>query len=190
MSRRAPSPTSQDALARAWPELRRLFGRAFASSRHVAIASLDDEGHPRVTPIGSFMLAPEVGRAFYFERFVGALRQGVERDPRVSILAVDSGAVFWLRSLAAGRFDQAPGVRLRGLAAPELRAATPAEVERFRRRVRRTRWTRGHELLWSELAEVRDVAIHAVEPVHLGRMTAALSGAAGRARGATRSPTA
>jgi Pyridoxamine 5'-phosphate oxidase len=158
-------------LAGAWPALERLLRRALGSSRHVAIASLDADGHPHLTPIGSLMLLPEVGRAVYFERLAGALRRNVERDPRVAILAVDGRLGFWLRSLIAGRFAEAPGLRLQALAG-ERRAATDEEVARWRRWVRRVRWTRGHDKLWGHLETVRELRILAVEPLRLGGMDA------------------
>jgi uncharacterized protein len=88
----------------------------------------------------------------------------------VSILAVRSGAWFWLRALVRGRFSAPPAVRLSGVVG-ERREATPDELARIRRRFRGLRFTRGYGLLWKSLGTVRDVEIHAVEPVILGAMT-------------------
>lgn len=163
------NPASE--LAEAWPTAQRLVASSLGSSRHVTLATVGADGHPHATPIGSFMLLPEVGRAVYFERTAPTLRENLERDPRVSILAVNSGIGFWLRSLVAGRFAQAPALRLRGFAEGRRRA-TDEEIARWRHRVRHVRWTRGHDLLWANMADVREIKIVAVEPMRLGRMSA------------------
>lgn len=155
-----------------WPMLRRLINRAIGSSVHVAIASIDEDGAPHATPVGSFMLGKEVGRALYFERFVRGLPENVERNPTVSILAVDSGKLFWLRSLAGGRFIHPPGVRLVGRASPRARESTRAERQRWERRVRFFRWLPGYTHLWRGIHRVRDIEIVAVKPLRLGKMEA------------------
>jgi uncharacterized protein len=103
--------------------------RARASSLHCAVASLDPDGSPHVTPIGSVLLG-EPGRAVYFDAYNVALARNLDRDPHCAMLAVDSRKASWLRALLRGRFDKAPGVRLIGTVAP-ARPATSAELERF-----------------------------------------------------------
>jgi len=89
---------------------------------------------------------------------------------RVCVMAVDSGRRFWLTALTRGRFSKAPAVRLSGTAGPR-REATPQEQARFLRRVRPASRLRGHQLLWSNLAMVRDLEFEDAEPVNLGAMT-------------------
>ncbi len=156
-----------------WSEIRRLFSAAFASSFHFAIASLGPDGRPHVTPIGSVVLT-EPGRGFYFEEFPTRLPRNLHRDPRVSILAVNSSRLFWLRALFVGRFPAPPAIRLHGRVVGEPREATAGELARWRRRVRLLRGLRGYSLLWGRLRRVRDLEIDAAEPVRLGSMTAGL----------------
>ncbi|WP_409428635.1 hypothetical protein [Mycobacterium sp. SMC-11] len=54
----------------------------------------------------------------YFDQYTERLAGNLDRDPRVCVMAVDSGLVFWLRSLLTGRFRKAIGVRLYGTAGP------------------------------------------------------------------------
>jgi len=148
---------------------RETFRRAFRSSFHYAIATVGEDGAPHLTPIGSVLLT-DPGRGIFFDVFSSQLRENLDRDPRVCVMAVDSGKSFWLASLARGRFTAPPALRLTGTAGPRRRA-TAAEQQRWLRRVRPTRRLKGHQLLWGNLAHVRDLAFHTALPVRLGTMT-------------------
>lgn len=156
-----------------WRAIRRVFAAAFSSSFHFAIATVGEGGEPWVTPIGSVVLT-EPGRGFYFEEFPTRLPRNLRRDPRVAILGVNSGRLFWLRALFRGRFPAPPAVRLVGRVVGEPREATAEELALWHRRVRPLRRLRGYELLWGRLARVRDLEIEAAEPVAIGAMTADL----------------
>ncbi|MEO1365890.1 MAG: pyridoxamine 5'-phosphate oxidase family protein [Acidobacteriota bacterium] len=148
-----------------WPEIRRVFARAPYSS----IASVDADGRPHVSPIGSLVLHREPGRGFFFERFTAALPRHLERDGELCALAVDMRLSLWLRALLRGAFPTAPGIRLSGRAVAH-REATEREVELFQRRVRPVRWTKGYRLLWSGLARGREIHFDRVLPLRVGRM--------------------
>ncbi|MFO0567052.1 MAG: pyridoxamine 5'-phosphate oxidase family protein [Polyangiaceae bacterium] len=159
---------------RTWLELKRLFARTFSSSLHFAVASVGADGEPCLTPVGAVFLG-EPGHAFYLELYATGLGRRLALDPRVAILAVDSGRLLWFRSLLSGRFARVPAVRLRGLAAREPRAPTSAELARIARRLGAARFLPGGRVLWPNLdaaarLRVRDLEIHRIEPVHLGRM--------------------
>lgn len=158
-----------------WRGIRRVFAAAFSSSFHFAIATVGADGEPFVTPIGSVVLT-EPGRGFYFEVFTTRLPKNLQREPRISILGVNSGRLFWLRALLFGRFPAPPAVRLRGRVVGEPRKATAREVALFQRRVRPFRRLRGYALLWGRLqrGQVRDLEIDSAEPVLLGPMTEGL----------------
>ena len=98
-------------VATQWPWLRSLFREAFSSSLHFSLASVNADGSPHVTPIGSVLLG-EPGRGLYFEVFTRELPRNVHRDSRMCILAVNSSWGLWLRALWAGRFPHPPAVRL------------------------------------------------------------------------------
>jgi hypothetical protein len=159
-----------------WRALRRLFARAFATSRSYAVATVGPDGAPHVTPIGSLILR-EPGRGFFFADFTSQLSRNLDSDPRLCVLAVDRGIVFWLRALFSGRFSSPPAVRLRGRVVGPAREATAVEKKLWLGRVRTWRYLRGHRLLWANLRQVREVVFEDVEPVELGAMTAGLWGA-------------
>ena len=163
-------PTDGPDLEAIWPEIRRVFARSIYAS----IATVDPEGWPHVTPIGSLLLHRQPGRGFWFERFTRQMPQNLERETRLCVLAVDTRISLWGRALVAGRFPEAPGFRLAGIAGAR-RAATEREFELFRRRVRFASWTRGYQKLWGGLAAGREVTFDRVLPIRLGQMWPARS---------------
>ena len=166
-----------------WPEIRRIFARAFFSS----IATVTADGQPHVTPIGSLVLLDEPGRGFYFERFTATLPRHLERDAQLCAMAIDTRWSLWLPSLIRGRFPTAPGLRLAGRAS-KRRAASERETELFLRRVRPVRFTRGYKLLWDGMAHGREVRFDRVLPLRIGRMWPSRAPAVpSSAGGATRS---
>ncbi len=155
-----------DITAADWEVIRRVLRDGFASSFHFAVASVDEDGAPHVTPIGSVMLG-DPGHGLWFEEYAGGLARRLRTDQRVCVMALNSGRWALLKALWRGEARRPFGVRLHGTVG-ERRAATPAEVARFRRRVRYLRPLRGHALLWGKLRTVRDVTFHAFEPVRIG----------------------
>jgi len=152
-----------------WTEIKALFQRSFRSSFHYAIATVNEDGTPHITPIGSLILG-EPGKGVYFEMFPRQMPQNLQTDQKVCIMAVDSGIGFWLRSLLRGKFVAPPGMRLYGVAG-ELRPATEAEIARWQRRVRRVRFTKGHKLMWRKMRMVREIEFTHAEPIRIGKMT-------------------
>jgi uncharacterized protein len=160
-------------LETAWHPIRELWNETFRTSFHFAVASVRPDGSPHVSPIGSLLLLPEPGRAIYFEELTRRLPQHFAHDPRVSILAVRTGAWFWLGALMRGRFSAPPAVRLNGVAGAR-REATTDEIARMRRRFRPLRFTRGYDLLWAQMSVVREIEVRSAEPILLGPMTRGL----------------
>ena len=152
-----------------WATATGVFKRAFRSSFHYAIATVGPDGAPRVTPIGSVMLT-EPGRGIFFDVFASQLSQNLDNDPRVCVMAVDTTKRLWLTSIARGRFNLPPAIRLAGTAGPR-RAPTVEEQQRWLRRVRSVRRFKGHALLWGNLTHVRDLELDEALPVRLGAMT-------------------
>jgi hypothetical protein len=152
-----------------WNSVRRGVADAFRSSLHCSVATLNEDGSPHLTPIGSVLLT-EVGRGIYFEIFTTQLARNLERDPRLEVMAVHGGVGFWLLALARGRFSRPPGYRLSGKAGPR-RLASAEEQCLWRRKVRRLRRLRGHDMLWGQLTYVRDLVFDAVTPVRIGALT-------------------
>ena len=155
-----------------WPQIRRAFGEAFASSMHFSVATVSPNGRPHVTPIGSVLLQ-EPGRGIYFEEFPRRMPSHFNGNARVCVLAVNSSRWFWLGALLRGRFPRPPAVRLYGEVGSRRRA-TAQERRWWLRRVRRVRFTRGHRLLWSSMGMVRELHFTEVDIVNLRTMTADL----------------
>ena len=153
-----------------WQTAWALVKRSFRSSLHYAFASVNADGTPHVTPIGSLLLREDAPSGFYFELFTKQLPHNLEQQPQVCILAVNSSKWFWLRALFLGRFPSPPAVRLRGTVGAR-RQATPAEMALWRKRIGWSRWLKGHQLLWGNLRFVRDIHFESIEPVRLGEMT-------------------
>lgn len=148
-----------------WSEVKALFARA----QQFAVATVDADGAPRVSPIGSITLG-DVGRGHYLEYFPVAMRANLDRDPRLCIMAVCSDWKFWLRSMWRGKCPAHPALRLVAEAGPR-RKATRDEADAFLAKVRRLRCLKGYGLLWSGPAHARDFTVLRVEPVGLGGMT-------------------
>ncbi len=110
---------------------------------------------PTITPVGTVFVRDTPG-AYYFDQYTSALARNLDADPRICMMAVNSGSLFWLRALLRSRFPTPPGIRLYGTAGPR-REATPDELARVRARVRPMRLLPGARLLWSDFTHVRDL---------------------------------
>jgi len=155
-----------------WGTIRKLFMDAFWSSQHYAIATINEDGSPHITPIGSLVLL-KGNRGFYCEEFPQTMTKNLARDQRVCVMAVNSGRWYWLKSLFRGRFATPPGVRLMGRVG-EKRKATEEERALWLKRVRPLRWLKGHDLLWSDMRYIREIRFQTFEPLSTGVMTRGL----------------
>ncbi|MEN3220921.1 pyridoxamine 5'-phosphate oxidase family protein [Mycolicibacterium porcinum] len=146
-----------------WAAIKEIIGRAKKSSLHCAIASTDIDGGPHITPVGTVFLRDD-RTGFYFDQYTSALARNVDRDPRVCVMAVDTGRLFWFRSLLGGRFGAPPAVRLYGTVSAARPASSP-ELEQVRNSVRATQRLKGGRMLWSDFSQVRDVTFDGFRPV-------------------------
>ncbi|GAB0106494.1 hypothetical protein JMUB6875_54800 [Nocardia sp. JMUB6875] len=138
-----------------WGEIRAIADRGRRSTGHFAIASVDAEGMPNITPVGTVFFRDDC-TAFYFDQYTDALARNLDANPQICLMSVDRGPWFWFRSLLFGRFAAAPGVRLYGTVSAK-RPATIAELEQVRQRVRPMLLLPGGKLLWSDFSHVRDI---------------------------------
>jgi len=159
-----------ETLEKGWLAIRKVFRNSFSSSFHFAIASVNSDGSPHVTPIGSLLLDKATQTGVYFEIFTTQLRRNIETNPNICVLAVNSGIRFWLKSLLFGRFSKAPATRLYGVAG-KRREARPTEVQRWKKQTGYLKRFKGYKLLWGNLTHVREVKFHRVESVKMGKMT-------------------
>jgi hypothetical protein len=154
---------------RKWGAIRDIFLQAFNSSFHYSIATVNEDGSPHVTPIGSLILRDDC-TGFYFEEYTSNLSKNLLQNKRICVMAVNTAKWPMLKSFFLGKFIAPPGVRLMGTAA-ERREATPEERDQFRRRVRKYRMFKGHDLLWSKLRHVREIRFDSYEPIRIGGLT-------------------
>ncbi len=147
-----------------WPEVTALFNKV----QYASVATVDADGYPRITPIGSILFSGE-GRGYYFEKFPKSMRSNLDRDPRMTIMAVAPSSVFWLGALWRGKFKSQPAIRLI-CEAGVRRKATSEEVEAWLAKVRPFRHLKGHSLLWKDMRMLREFKVIRVEPVELGKM--------------------
>lgn len=156
-------------LKRDWQEIVLVFKEAQASSRHCAIATVREDGAPHMTPIGSLFLRDDL-TGYYFEEYSRGIPRDLERNRQVCVMAVNSGWKYWFKSVFAGSFATAPGIRLYGVAG-DLREATEEEIASWQKRVKIARNMKGYDLIWKNLKQVREIRFHSFEPVTAGRMT-------------------
>jgi len=152
-----------------WEQVKSVFAAGLKSTGYCAIATVGADGWPHVTPIGFIFLRDDQS-AYYFEEYTQKMRHNIEHDPRVSLMTVNIGAMFWLRSLYNGTFASAPGIRLTGLAGARRLASEP-ERAAYRARVSRFRKLKGYGLIWSDLRYVREIKLQGFSPVGYPRMT-------------------
>ncbi len=161
-------------ISKHWGTIRSVFDEAYKSCLHFAVATVNEDGSPHVTPIGALILRDDPS-GFYFEENPIRLPHNLQVNPRVSILAVNASMPFWGRSLIEGSFATPPAVRLSGIAGP-LRKAKPDEIALWQAKIAPARGTKGYELLWNHFSQVRDITFDSFEPVQVGQMTRALWG--------------
>jgi predicted pyridoxine 5'-phosphate oxidase superfamily flavin-nucleotide-binding protein len=152
-----------------WETIRTIFDEAYNSCSHFAVATINEDGSPHVSPIGALILRDNQ-TGFYFEENPKKMPRNLKRNPRVCILAVNADKLFWGKALLEGKFMTPPAVRLSGTAG-ELRKATADEVASWQEKIAIAKGTKGYKLLWENFGQVRDITFDSFEPVLLGEMT-------------------
>ena len=143
--------------------------KAFKTNRYYAVASVDKDGNPHITPIGSLILREDC-TGFFSERFPEKSRKNYKTNDRIAVMAINTGFFFWFKSIRKGVFESPPGVRLYGRVG-KRREATEEERARWLKRVNIAKGTRGYHLLWKDMVCVRDIHFDGARPVEAGSMT-------------------
>jgi hypothetical protein len=154
-----------------WPLLKQHYEKTMESG-FCSIATVDEQGMPNVTPIGSLILK-EKGCGSFFDIFTEALSKNIGSNPNICIVYVNTGKFYWIKSMYKGRFASPVGVKLLGKAGSK-RAATPEEVEAFRNRIKLLKPFKGYRVLWGDLPFVRDVVLTDYFLINTGEMTGTL----------------
>lgn len=152
-----------------WIEIRKHFNTSFRTNFHVSFASIDKEGNPTATPIGSlFLNSNQTG--FYFEKFPTKLPENSKSHKNICVLAVNSNTFFWLTSLFTGKFNRHPAIKLYGKLGVK-RKATEMEIKRLNARMRTTKFLKGNKYLWGNMEYIREITFSKAEKINLGEMT-------------------
>lgn len=156
-----------------WNKIKQVFEAAGASSLHFSIASVDGNGYPHVTPIGSLILRDNC-TGYYFEELPVKFPDNLKKCRHVSVLALNSDPTYWMNALSTGKFDTYPGIRLMGTVS-EKREARSSEIDTWLQTVKFAEGLKGHDILWKNMKMVRDIEFTDVRPVNCGEMTAHLN---------------
>ena len=156
-----------------WDKIRNHFNKSFSSNFHIAIASVDAENNPTVTPIGTLFLNDDQ-TGFYFEKFPAKLPEHAKVNPNICLLSVNSRRLFWIGALFREKFSDYPAIKLYGVLG-EKRKATEKEISRLNRRMKITNGLKGNTYLWKKMEFVREIKFTRTEKVNLGKMTNDLS---------------
>lgn len=142
-----------------------LFSRAVFCS----VATVNEVGMPHVSPIGSVVLNDEK-HGWFFQKFTKRIPQNSAHCEYATIMAVNDGRWFWLKSVLKGQFKKPPAMRIL-VKLGKLRPATEAESAKFQRRVGIFKRTKGYAMMWQEMAEIREFEIVEYKPVFISTMT-------------------
>jgi len=153
-----------------WKAIRTHFNKSFKTNFHVSIASVNVDNNPTVTPIGSLFLNHDQ-TGYYFEKFPQKLPAQYEKNPYICVWAVNSSALFWIKSLLLKKFNTYPGIKLYGKLGLK-RNATEQEIQKLQVRMKVTKLLNGNKYLWGNMQNVRDISFTKAEKINLGKMTA------------------
>lgn len=91
-----------------WQKIKKTLESGQASTIYCSIATVNPDGTPHITPVGTVFLR-EDQTGYFFDHYAEALGQNIDQNPNVCIMAVNAGKLYWLRSLFKGRFVSPPG---------------------------------------------------------------------------------
>ena len=151
-----------------WQKIKQVFLQAQVSSMYCSVASVDEQGQPHITPIGTVFLNNDQ-TGYFFDTYTCQLSKNLIKQPKVCIMAVNTAKRFWLKSLILGKFSTLPAIRLYGEIGP-LRPATSEEIASVQQRIKPLKWTKGSRLIWSDFTHVRDIQFTKAYPARYPHM--------------------
>ena len=141
----------------------------FSQAVFCSVATVNTEGIPHVTPIGSVVLKNK-NSGWFFQKFTKNIPKNADHCEYATIMAVNAGKWFWLKSVLQGRFKQPPAMRLM-VKLGKYRPATQAEGQKVRRRVSIFKRTKGYQMMWQDMSDIREFEIIEYKPIYIGQMT-------------------
>ncbi len=151
-----------------WEMIKSTFEASMASSKHCSVATVDADGNPHITPIG-FLFLESPSKAFYFEEYTEAIPNNLRHNQKLCLMVVNSGFLFWFKSLLKGQFISPPGLRLYGEAG-EIRRAKPHEKRRYLDKMKSSENLKGNKLIWQGLDAVREISLTSFKPIAYPQM--------------------
>ncbi|MEN6460891.1 MAG: pyridoxamine 5'-phosphate oxidase family protein [Syntrophomonas sp.] len=149
-----------------WEEILKYYGGLKLTSM---IGSVSSTGQPNVTPIGSLVLKND-STGYYFDLFTRELSDNLDQNENVCVLFVQTGGLFWFKSLYANECKQPAGIKLIGSAGTR-RKATTEEIEALRSRIKYLKILKGYNTIFGNPAYVRDIRFTDYFSLNTGRMT-------------------
>jgi len=154
-----------------WKEIQKIFKKSIG---YYYIATVNPDGTPHVTPIGSVYLRDD-RTGFWFDYYSSNMVRNLKYNNRVCVMAADTSKLMLLWTLFRGKYAKPPAVRLMGTAG-ERREATEKEMaafhDNFRVKPVRLLKLKGYDIAWKPMRHVRDIYFDSFEPVIAGETTA------------------
>jgi len=141
----------------------------FSQAMFCSVATVNANGIPHVTPIGSVVLKNQ-NSGWFFQKFTKKIPKNTEHCEYATLMAVNSNKWFWLKSVFKGGFKTPPAMRLT-VKLGDYRPATETEAKKFQKRVGMFKRSKGYQLMWSEMSDIREFEILEYKPVYIGKMT-------------------
>jgi uncharacterized protein len=156
-----------------WSNILKFYGESTHATAspiipYCALATVNEDGSPRVAPYTS-MILKENKKGFYFDELSHRTSANLERDRRVCILIVKNKKWFWINTVMRGEFAHAPGIRLMGIVGKK-REATAQEIADFKNPLKKLKLFKGYEPIWGFMKQGREIHFDAFEPVQCGAM--------------------
>lgn len=112
-----------------WQNIHQVVANAQRAAMYCSIATVNPQGFPSITPIGTVFLDQQSNTGFFFDTYSTTFSENLQHQPLACIQAVNSSKLFWLSSMFKGKFKHYPGVRLYAEIG-YLRSATAEEIEK------------------------------------------------------------
>lgn len=141
----------------------------FAQSVFCSVATVTEDGLPHVSPIGSIVLLNK-DKGMFFEKFTKSISKNTNENSYATIMCVNDGKWFWLKSLITGKFNKPPAIRL-VVKIGKLREGTDNEGQIFKNKIKLFKKTKGYQMMWQEMSQIREFKIIDYKPVFIGKMT-------------------
>ena len=149
-----------------WKEIVKYYGGWKQTSM---IGSVNSTGQPNVTPIGSLLLKNDC-TGYYFDLFTRGLSDNLDQNNQVCVLFLETGKLFWFKSLCTNKNSKPAGIKLIG-SAGNRRRASAEEIEFLRKKTKPLKMLKGYHTIFGNPSYVRDIEFTDYFMINTGKMT-------------------